>query len=97
MADDFRCVKTRPASLIKTFAFVRMLLPLGDNQAVDAIGREISHVTIEKTRSLAAKHAIAIANHGANRGAGTRQRAFANSRWQRAKIGMRAEIGRAHV
>src|SRR5260370_17703826 len=67
IADEFRRVKNRRASLIKNFDFVRMLQALGDHQAVDAIGPEIFHVTIEKTRSLAPKHAIATPNPRTNR------------------------------
>src|SRR5436309_616843 len=46
-----------------------MLHALRNHQSVDAIGSEVLHVAIEKTRALAVKHSVAIANDGAYRSA----------------------------
>src|SRR6266850_6735197 len=95
IADEFWGVTNRRAPLIENFNFVRVLHALRNHQAVDAIRSEIFHVAIEETRALAVEHAIAIANDGANRGARSGQRAFADSGRKRAKIGMAATVRRA--
>src|SRR5437773_1586339 len=69
IADEFRRVTNRRASLIEDFHFVGMLHALGDHQPVDAVGGEIFHVAIKETRTLAVEHAVAVANDGPNCGA----------------------------
>ncbi len=76
-----RSVRNRIAGVINDGNVLAVPHALRDHQAVDAVGRQIFHVAVEQAGSFAVQHAVAIADHGANRGAGSGQRALAHVAW----------------
>ena len=63
---------------------------LGDHEAVDAIGREIFHVSVEQARALAVDVTVAISNDGAHCGARSVDRFLSDAGDRRSHIGMRS-------
>src|SRR5687768_9288179 len=66
---------------------------LCDHQAIDAIGGEVFHVTVEQTRAFTVQHAVAITNDGADRRARSAFADAADSFRGWTEIGLRRRVG----
>src|SRR2546427_11917117 len=52
---------------------------LGDHVAIDTVGRQVLHVTIEQAGALAVQHAVAVANDGPHRRTRSLERPIAHT------------------
>src|SRR5207244_2883794 len=70
IADELVRMRNVAAVAVHDRDHAAMTHALGDHQPVDAIGGEVLHVAVQEARAFRVEDAIAITNHGANRGAG---------------------------
>src|SRR5262245_11776768 len=78
-SDQLRGVWHGGAAFILYFNTPRVAHTLRDHQAVNPIGGQVFHVAIEQARAFSVEHAVAVADHRANRSAGARERTLAYS------------------
>src|ERR1700734_683483 len=81
-SDEFRCVGNGLAVIVQNGDDISVAYTLRDHQAVDTIRGEIFHIAVEQAGSAAVEHAVAIANHGANRGARSGKSSLADALWR---------------
>ena len=74
------------AVIVCDFYFVEHALR--DHEAIDAVGGEVFHVAIKQAGAFAVEDAVAVADHGAHGGAGSRESDFANAFRNGTQIGM---------
>jgi hypothetical protein len=95
MADQFAGMPHRASFLVSNFDRPRMSHPLRDHQAIDAVRRQIFHVTIKEARTFSAQNAVPVANDRAHRRARSCKRALSNARRPRPQIRACSRILRA--
>src|SRR5436189_210087 len=79
----------------KKIGIKRVQRSLGNHVAIDPVGGQVFHVAVQQARPLAVEHAVSIADHGANRVAGTLQRPLANTFRARAQVLVDVGVGAA--
>ncbi len=76
------------AIVVHDLRLIAMFHALRDHQAIDAIGSQIFHITVEQTCTSAIENSVAITDHRPNCSAGSTETSFADMGWFRAEIGI---------
>src|SRR5919198_5613602 len=98
--DSRQLLVEEPAKQLRRMGFGRaprlwrrnpMQNPLGQHIAVNAIGREVLHVSVEQAGALAGEDSVAIANHGAHGVARAFQGGAPDSLWAGTEISVQVD------
>src|SRR5271165_885286 len=95
--DEFGRVQDGLTLLVEHAGDFAMAHTLRDHQAIDAVGGQVFHVAIEQASAAAAEHALAIANHGADCGAGAGNGVLADACGNWTQVGMRFVVRGARL